>query len=104
MEIQDFYCDFILNNKIKFNKIEETENVLAFYHTKPSYKVHVVVLPKKHISSLKDIDDLEIIKEIFLVIKIVIKKLGLNDFRIINNNGKYQDSKHIHFHIVADKL
>ena len=101
---EDFYCDFVLNNKIEVKKIEETENILAFYHTKPSYKTHIVVITKKHISSLKEVDDLEIIKEIFLVINLVIKKLGLVDFRIINNNGIYQDSKHLHFHIVTEKL
>ena len=102
MEIQDFYCDFILNNKVNFKKIEETGNVLAFYHTKPSYKKHIVVVPKIHISDLREAEDLEIIKEIFSVIRVVVEKLKLINYKVINNNGKYQDSKHLHFHIISD--
>lgn len=47
----DIYCNQILNDKIKVKKVEETENVLAFFHTKPYWLVHVVVIPQKHISS-----------------------------------------------------
>jgi histidine triad (HIT) family protein len=102
METQDFYCDFILNDKISFKKIKETDNVLAFYHTKPSYKTHIVVIPKKHIASFSELDNFEIVREIFEVISLVVKELKLSDFRIINNNGKYQDSKHLHFHLISE--
>ncbi len=99
---EDFYCDFALNNKIEVEKIKETEDVLAFYHTKPSYKIHIVVIPKLHIDNLNSVGDLEIIKEIFMVIKDVAEELNLKDFKVINNNGKYQDSKHLHFHVISD--
>lgn len=99
---EDFYCDFVLSGKIEVKRIKETENVLAFYHTKPSYKTHIVVIPKNHIYNLNSVADFEIIKEIFIVIKDVVKELNLKDFKIINNNGKYQDSKHLHFHVISD--
>jgi histidine triad (HIT) family protein len=59
-------------------------------------------VPKTHIDNLASVDDLEIIKEIFAVIKVVAKDLDLKDFRVINNNGKYQDSKHLHFHLISE--
>ncbi len=102
METEDIYCDFVLNNKIEVKKLKETENVLAFYHTKPSYKTHIVVVHKIHIDNLVAVEDLEIIKEIFAVIKEVVRELDLKDFRIVNNNGKYQDSKHLHFHLISE--
>lgn len=98
----DFYCDFVLNDKIEVKKLKETDKVLAFYHTQPSYKTHIVVIPKEHIGNFKSLDDLEIIKEIFAVIKSVVEELGLEDFKIITNSGKYQDSKHLHFHLVSE--
>jgi len=59
--LSDFYCDEVLSNKTKVEKIMETENVLAFYHTRPSYKSHIVVIPKKHIDSLISLTDDDIL-------------------------------------------
>ncbi|MCL2320789.1 MAG: HIT domain-containing protein [Oscillospiraceae bacterium] len=59
--MSDFYCDEVLSNKTKVEKIMETENVLAFYHTRPSYKSHIVVIPKKHIDSLISLTDDDIL-------------------------------------------
>lgn len=49
---EDFYCDEVLSGKTKVNKVLETENVLAYHHTRPFWPVHIVAIPKKHISSL----------------------------------------------------
>lgn len=32
---EDFYCDEVLSGKTKVNKVLETENVLAYHHTRP---------------------------------------------------------------------
>ncbi|WP_010095520.1 HIT domain-containing protein [Ornithinibacillus scapharcae] len=101
----DFYCDYVLNHKIEVEKVYETENVLAYYHTRPSYKVHIVVIPKKHIPSLTDIhpDDKWILTELMNIIQKVAAKVE-QDFgacRVITNLGDYQESKHLHWHIVS---
>lgn len=54
---EDFYCDQVLSGKIQINKVLETENVLAYYHTKPFYPVHIVAIPKKHIPSLITLEE-----------------------------------------------
>jgi len=43
---KDFYCDFVLSNKLAVEKVRETEKVLAYYHTKPNWTVHIVIIPK----------------------------------------------------------
>lgn len=102
-KVEDFYCEQVLSGKTKVEKILETENVLAFYHTKPFWQIHIVVIPKCHISSLLTIDDTE--TEIFLELFEVIKKVSANVVkehgaaRVLTNLGKYQESKHLHFHI-----
>ncbi|WP_207640775.1 HIT domain-containing protein [Clostridium hydrogeniformans] len=50
--MSDFYCEEVLSGNTKVIKVLETENILAYYHTKPAYEEHIVVIPKKHISSL----------------------------------------------------
>ncbi|HMS40416.1 MAG TPA: HIT domain-containing protein [Pyrinomonadaceae bacterium] len=100
---EDFYCDEVLSGKTQVEKILETENVLAFYHTRPFWEIHIVVIPKKHISSLLTLEksDEKILLEIFEVIKKVsaetVEKFGAA--RVLTNLGKYQESKHLHFHI-----
>ncbi|MFA6081815.1 MAG: HIT domain-containing protein [Patescibacteria group bacterium] len=103
----DFYCDFVLNDKIKVNIIKETDMVLAFFHTKPSWAFHVVIVPKTHISNITELKDLAIIEEIFKIAQEIINNNNLKaiNYRIITNGGGFQDSKHLHFHLVSgDKL
>lgn len=98
-----FYCDKILASKITFKKILESDDLLAFYHTKPSYQFHAVIIPKKDVSNLFDLKDDRIILKIFDAAKKIISKKRLDKFRIINNGGAYQDESHLHFHLVSGK-
>ncbi len=99
----DFYCDFVLNNKIAVKKVQETDNVLAFHHTKPSWDLHIVIIPKKHIRRLVEVDDMSIVKEIFEVARevIAVMKLHETNYKIITNGGCFQESQHLHFHLVS---
>jgi histidine triad (HIT) family protein len=99
----DFYCEEALSGRAPINKVIETDNVLAFHHTRPFWPVHIVVIPKRHITSLLalDTDDGQLLIEIFDVVKkiaaqVVAERGGA---RILTNLGDYQDSKHLHFHI-----
>lgn len=86
--------------------IYEDEKVLVFKDLEPKAPVHVLAIPKNHISSVMEINEenSEIISHIFKVIKKISSKLNLqNGFRIINNCGKYggQTVNHIHFHVLG---
>ena len=39
----DFYCEQVLSGKTRVEVVLETENVLAFHHTRPHWPVHIVV-------------------------------------------------------------
>lgn len=101
----DFYCDEVLSGKTPVTKVLETENVLAYHHTRPYYPIHIVAIPKKHISSLLTLeeDDNNLLLELLNVIKkvalMVTEKNGA--CKVITNIGDYQDSKHLHWHIVS---
>ena len=64
---KDFYCDFVLSNKLAVEKVRETERVLAYYHTKPNWTMHIVIIPKQHITRLVELEDMSVIQEIFEV-------------------------------------
>lgn len=101
---QDFYCDEVLNGKTPVQKVLETDHVLAFYHTRPFYQVHLVVVPKTHISSLLELQEqdtpllLELLRAVQQVASKVHEQYGA--CRVITNIGDYQDSKHLHFHVI----
>ena len=101
-KISDFYCNEVFSGKTKVEIVIETESVLAFYHTKPYYPVHIVVTPEKHISSLLELDENDITLELFDVLKSVASKVNKKhgSCRIVTNLGDYQDSKHLHFHAI----
>lgn len=104
---EDFYCEFVLNGSIEVDKVHETENVLAYHHTRPFWETHIVVIPKRHISSLLTLEttDNELFIELFDVIRLVasdvVRKNGAA--RVLTNLGEYQDSKHLHFHVYSGK-
>lgn len=101
----DFYCDEVMSGKTDVEKVFETDNVLAYYHTRPFYQVHIVAIPKKHIPSLTNIEEsdqgilFELIEVIQKVAAEVEEKYGA--CRVITNLGDYQESKHLHWHIVS---
>jgi histidine triad (HIT) family protein len=100
---EDFYCDEALSGRTPISKIIETDNVLAFHHTRPYWPVHIVVIPKRHVSSLLTLEagDDQLLLELFAVIKQLAAQVVTDHggARVLTNLGQYQDSKHLHFHI-----
>ena len=100
---EDFYCEEALSGRTPINKVLETDNVLAFHHTRPFWPVHIVVIPKRHISSLLTLepDDNDLLIELFAAIKQIAAQVVAERgaARVLTNLGQYQDSKHLHFHI-----
>lgn len=103
--MNDFYCDEVLSGRTLVQSVLETENVLAFHHTRPFYPVHIVVIPKHHIESLLTLGDedgqllLELLEVVRQVASRVVGEHGA--CRVITNLGEYQDSKHLHWHVAA---
>jgi histidine triad (HIT) family protein len=98
--MEDFYCEEVLSGKTQVEKVVETENVLAYHHTRPFWETHIVVIPKTHVDSLLVVDN-ELLIELLEVVRIVaadvLREKGAA--RVLTNLGEYQDSKHLHFHV-----
>ena len=103
--MNDFYCDEVLSGRTAVEKVWETDNVLAFQHTRPFYPVHIVVIPKRHVASLLALteEDDKLLLELFEVIRKVAAGIVTEHgaCRVITNLGEYQDSKHLHWHVAA---
>ena len=101
--VEDFYCDEVLSGKTEVEIVLETENTLAFYHTRPFYDVHIVVIPKKHITSLIDVkpEDKDVLDDLFSGIQKVSKQINDKSgaCTVSTNLGEYQSNKLLHWHV-----
>ena len=100
---EDFYCQEVLSGRTPVRVVRESEDVLAYHHTRPCWPVHIVVIPKRHVPSLVDLGDADeaILAQLLVVVREV-AALVLTEHgacRVLTNLGAYQDSKHLHFHV-----
>lgn len=97
----DIYCDQIIPRKIPIDIVYETDNVLAYHHTRPHWPVHIVVVPKVHVPSLLELNNPALAQDLLDVIQKVASQVKdqHGSCRVVSNLGDYQDSKHLHFHI-----
>lgn len=97
----------IIDGDIPANKVYEDEDFLAFHDIQPKAKVHVLVIPKKHIPTLMDIqeEDTALIGKLHMVIQKVAQRLDIDQkgFRVINNCKEHggQEVFHLHYHILG---
>ena len=100
---EDFYCEEVLSGRTKVQVVKETANVLAYHHTRPFWPTHIVVIPKRHISSLLTLEesDSSVLLEMIAVVREVAAEVVAEKgaCRVLTNLGKYQDSKHLHWHV-----
>jgi len=99
----------IINKEIPSNIVYEDNEILAFRDINPAAPVHILVIPKKHITSLVDLkeEDELVIGKIYSVINKIAKQEGIEEkgFRVVVNCGEDggQEVKHLHFHILGGK-
>ena len=99
----------IINKEIPSNIVYEDNEILAFRDINPVAPVHILVIPKKHISSVIDLkeEDELLIGKIYTVINKITKQESIDEkgFRVIVNCGEDggQEVKHLHFHILGGK-
>jgi histidine triad (HIT) family protein len=102
---EDFYCDETLSGRTPVDVVMETDDVLAFRHTRPFWPVHIVVVPKRHVPSLIDLGDTDemLLHKVLAVVRHVADQVTRENgaCRVLTNLGRYQDSKHLHFHVNA---
>lgn len=98
----------IIGGEIPSNKVYEDDTVYAFRDIDPQAPVHILIVPKEHIASAKDINETNsaVVAHIFEVAAKIAKAEGLDDgFRIVNNCGDSagQTVKHLHFHLMGGR-
>lgn len=95
----------IVNKEIPAKTEYEDEYCMAFHDINPRAKTHILIIPKKHIPTVKDLDDKDevVMGRLITVAKKMAAKFGLNDYKLLISVGKGagQEIFHIHLHLMS---
>ena len=93
----------IIEGSIPSKTIYEDELVKVFLDIIPNTNGHCLIIPKKHIVTVKEVDSiltthiLEVEKKIYDLLK---EKLNIKGLTIVQNNELGQEVKHYHVHLI----
>ena len=99
----------IVKGEIPCTKVFEDESVLCFKDINPQAPFHVIIIPKKHISSLNELneEDSSLASHILFVCRDIACKFGIDKtgYRVVINCGEDggQTVKHMHFHLLGGR-
>ncbi len=99
----------IIKKQVTSDIIFENERIIVFKDIEPIAPVHLLIVPKKHILSINQLEDedKELIGEMFLIAREVSKqeKVDKNGYRLIFNVGEDagQTVDHLHLHLIGGK-
>ncbi len=98
----------IIKEEIPSKKVYEDDQVFAFFDIDPQAPVHILIIPKQHITSAAQIDQTNsaVVAHIFEVAAKLAEEYKLEEgFRIVNNCGDSagQTVKHLHFHLMGGR-
>ena len=96
----------IIKNEIPAEKIYEDNSILAFKDAFPKASPHILVIPKKHITSFYDLAEIDstMIAHLTCSLPKIARMVGLtNGFKTIVNTGEDggQEIYHLHYHILG---
>lgn len=96
----------IINKEMDSGIIFENDNVIAIKDINPKARIHFLIIPKKHIESIKDIkeEDRDLMGELLLAARKIGEENNLDNYRLAFHVGRGagQIIDHIHMHLLAD--
>ncbi len=99
----------IIKGDIKGDFVYQDESVVAFKDINPKAPVHILIVPRKHVATLLDLEqtDKGLIGDVFCVAARLAKDQGIAEdgFRVVVNcgAGAGQSVFHIHFHLLGGR-
>jgi histidine triad (HIT) family protein len=100
----------IIDGRVKGDIIYRDESVVAFRDILPRAPVHVLIVPRKHIAMVMDLEpgDMDLVGNIFRVATQLARQEGIAEsgFRIVVNCGENagQSVFHLHYHLLGGRV
>jgi len=90
---------------LPLRRLRETEHLLAFFHPRPAYPFHVIIVPKQAVQSLPDLAPASpFLPDLVAAVQSIVAEYRLPAYRLVANGGEYQDFPHLHFHLVSGSI
>lgn len=97
----------IINGEIPSTKVWEDDRCVAFRDINPTAPTHVLVVPRQEITRLDQMTEADegLVGHLMRVATLVAREEGLNDFRVVVNNGAGagQSVFHLHVHVIGGR-
>src|SRR5678816_1306882 len=81
----------IVEGRVKGDVVYRDESVVAFRDIRPKAPVHILIIPRKHVATILDLEanDQAVVGQILLVIAKLAREQGIADsgFRVVVNSG-----------------
>jgi len=109
MSVADCLFCKIVNREIPGDVVFEDDLLLAFRDINPQAPVHILIIPKRHVATVNDVDsgDAELLGQLLLRARALAAEAGIDDggYRlIINCNGEGgQTVYHLHLHLLGGR-
>lgn len=109
MAEQDCLFCRIVRREIPSQIVHETDSLLAFRDIDPKAPLHVLIIPKRHIASVNDVEptDAALLGELFVAARAIAHEQGVSEdgYRaVVNTNaGAGQTVFHIHMHLLGGR-
>ncbi len=105
IEVKDCLFCKIINNEVESRKLYEDDKVIAILDAYPTVDGHTLIIPKKHYTDFKELDE-KIINHMYKIAKdlseMLMTKLKVSSFTFAVNYGDRQAIKHFHLHLLPN--
>lgn len=97
----------IVAKEIPASIVYEDSDILAFKDTRPLSPVHILIIPKKHIKSVDDLEkkDIELAGKIILTAKKIAREFDISPkgYKLLFRVGEWggQEVSHLHLHLIG---
>ncbi len=92
---------------IKPDVVFEDENVLAFRDINPQAPIHILIIPKRHIENLNELDDALLAGQLLQTAATLAKREGISEtgYRTVFNCNRQggQEVYHLHLHLLGGR-
>ena len=100
------FCKMVAGD-IKPDIVFEDDKVLAFNDISPQAPIHILIIPKQHISTLNELNDTELGGYLLQTAASLAKQLGVAEqgYRTVFNCNQHggQAVYHLHLHLLAGR-
>ena len=100
------FCQ-IARGEIPAKMVVNSKEIMAFRDINPQAPTHILIAPKKHVASLDDMTDLNLLGQMMSMAAALARQEGIakSGYRTVINTGKEggQSVDHLHIHLLGGR-